>query len=561
LASEIDCSVFGMPALHPFECSGQAVSDKVGEVVSKAANDTVQQLMNSALETFGKIVGSLGTLWVNVPSPQLTKGDADASGYTPTETVTSNFDTILGYVAWIGLFVAVLSIIGFAIMLMRARSEETGLDSLGRLGLVFGGVFLVTSASSLVAWLIPTTAPAGSSTTVGFLQSSTWYIVLTMAVASVIIAGIRMAWTQRGEPVRDLLKSLLTLVMVSTIGLTVIQLAVSAGDAFSVGVLNAATDCDVAADTGTSSCFGTNVAGMIALTAGAPFGSLGILILGLLAIVMTFVQIALMVVRSAMLVLLAGVLPLTASFTNTPTGNQWFRKSLGWLIAFILYKPAAALIYAAAFKLVGTDLFAKDDGGIWSVMTGMALMIMALIALPALMRFIAPMVSAAGGGAAGAAIVGGMAAMGGQAASGATQKISQSTSRTATAGGGGGSGSDSPSGSSSASTGARSAGGSGTSKGAPTGAKSGPSGAQSGAQAAGAGGQAVGAGAGAASGAGGSAAAGGAGTAASGAAAAAGPAAIAVIGAQAIAKGAKKASNATKSAVNDSAGEGPSGSQ
>jgi hypothetical protein len=544
------------------------ISDGVSQVASKAANDTVQQLMNNALETFGKIVGSLGTLWVNVPSPQLTKGDADASGYTPTETVTSNFDTILGYVAWIGLFVAVLSIIGFAIMFMRARSEETGLDSLGRLGLVFGGVFLVTSASSLVAWLIPTTAPAGSSTTVGFLQSSTWYIVLTMAVASVIIAGIRMAWTQRGEPVRDLLKSLLTLVMVSTIGLTVIQLAVSAGDAFSVGVLNAATDCNVAADTGTSSCFGTNVAGMIALTAQSPIGTIGILILALIAILMTFVQVALMVVRSAMLVLLAGVLPLTASFTNTPTGNQWFRKSLGWLIAFILYKPAAALIYAAAFKLVGTDLFSKDDGGIWSIMTGMALMIMALIALPALMRFIAPMVSAAGGGAAGAAIVGGMAALGGQAASGAMQKLGSATNRTATAGGpGGGGGGESPSGSSSASTGARSAGGQGGAKGAPTGAKSGPTGAQTGAQTAGAGAQtagtgaASGAGGGAAAGAGGGAAAGGAGAAAGGAAAAAGPAAIAVIGAQKVAEGAKKASDATKSAVEDSAGEGPSGSQ
>jgi hypothetical protein len=389
-----------------------------------------------------------------------------------------------------------------------------------------------------------------------------------MAVASVIIAGIRMAWTQRGEPVRDLLKSLLTLVMVSTIGLTVIQLAVSAGDAFSVGVLNAATDCNVAADTGTSSCFGTNVAGMIALTAQSPIGTIGILILALIAILMTFVQVALMVVRSAMLVLLAGVLPLTASFTNTPTGNQWFRKSLGWLIAFILYKPAAALIYAAAFKLVGTDLFSKDDGGIWSIMTGMALMIMALIALPALMRFIAPMVSAAGGGAAGAAIVGGMAALGGQAASGAMQKLGSATNRTATAGGpGGGGGGESPSGSSSASTGARSAGGQGGAKGAPTGAKSGPTGAQTGAQTAGAGAQTAGAGAasgaggGAAAGAGGGAAAGGAGAAAGGAAAAAGPAAIAVIGAQKVAEGAKKASDATKSAVEDSAGEGPSGSQ
>jgi len=539
------------------------VSDGASAVASKAANDTVQQLMNNALETFGKIVGSLGTLWVNVPSPELTRGDADASGYTPTETVTSSFDTILGYIAWIGLLVAVLSIIGFAIMFMRARSDETGLDSLGRLGLIFGGVFLVTSASSLVTWLIPTTAPGGSSTTVGFLQSSTWYVVLTMAVASVIIAGIRIAWTQRGEPVRDLLKSMLTLVMVSTIGLTVIQLAVSAGDAFSVGILNAATDCNVAADTGTSSCFGTNVYGMIGLAASSPIGTIGVLILALIAILMTFVQVALMVVRSAMLVLLAGVLPLTASFTNTPTGEQWFRKSLGWLIAFILYKPAAALIYAAAFRLVGTDLFAKDDGGVWSIMTGLALMVIALVALPALMRFIAPMVAPAGGGAAGAAIAGGIGTIAGQGASGAVRKLGSSASRTANEGGGGGEGS-SASGSTSTSTGARSAGGTGAYKGGAAGAKAGATGAQSGAaaQTAGAGvASGAGAGAGAAASAGGGAAAGGAAAGASGAAAAAGPAGIAVIGAQKVAEGAKKVADGVKSAAEDSAGEGPSGSK
>lgn len=555
-----DCSNLIYAGTHAKECATQTVSD----VVSKAANDTVQQLMNNALETFGKVIGSLGTLWVNVPSPQLTKGDSNASGYSPDSTVTSNFDTILGYVAWIGLLVAVLSIIGFAIMFMRARSEETGLDSLGRLGLVFGGVFLITSASSLVAWLIPTTAPSGSSTTVGFLQSSTWYIVLTMAVASVILAGIRMAWTQRGEPVRDLLRSLLTLIMVSTIGLTVIQLAVSAGDAFSIGILNAATDCNVAADTGTSSCFGTNVAGMIALSSTSPIGTIGILILALIAILMTFVQVALMVVRSAMLVLLAGVLPLTASFTNTPTGNQWFRKSLGWLVAFILYKPAAALIYAAAFKLVGTDLFAKDDGGIWSIMTGMALMIIALIALPALMRFIAPMVAPAGGGAAGAAVVGGLAAVGAQAASGALKKLGSSANRTANEGGGGGptSSTSNATGSSPGSTGSRGGDGPGmtsgasASKGAPTGAKAGATGAQSGAAAQTAGAGAAGTGA-AAGGGGASGAAAGAG----GAAAAAGPVGIALVGAQKVAQGAKKAADGVKAATEDAAGEGPSGSQ
>ncbi|MFT2690757.1 type IV secretion system protein [Clavibacter zhangzhiyongii] len=507
------------------DCGGNLLTDVVGSV----AGDTLRQLMDAALETFGKVVASLGTMWVYIPGPQFTKGEGSTDGYSAPDGVQKDFDTLLGYVAWIGLVVAVLSIIGFAILYMRARSAETGMDALGRFGLVLGGVFLITSASSLVAWVIPRTAPDGSTTAVGFLQNSTWIVVLVMAVGSVVLAGIRLAWTQRADPIRELLRSLVTLVMVSTIGLTVIQLAVRLGDAFAVGVLNAATKCDVA-DVG-GNCFGSNIALMMRLTAESPLGTIGILILALIAILISYVQIAMMIVRSAMLVLLAGILPLTASFTNTPTGNQWFRKSLGWLTAFILYKPAAALVYAAAFRLIGTDLFAKDGQGIWAVLTGMALMLIALIALPALMRFIAPMVAPAGG-VSGAAIAGGVMGAAGEAASGAIKQAGSMASRSNSGGGGGAAGAG-PSGAAGASAGARS----GTAaKGAAAGAKAG-------------------------AGASGAAAGGAAGGAAAAGAAVAGPVGLAALGVAKLAEGAKKAAHATKGAVEDAAGEGPSGAR
>lgn len=324
---------------------------------------------------------------------------------------------------------------------------------------------------------------------------------------------------------------MVTLVMVSTIGLTVIQLAVRLGDAFAVGVLNAATKCDVA-DVG-GNCFGSNIALMMQLTAQSPLGTIGVLILALIAILISYVQIAMMIVRSAMLVLLAGILPLTASFTNTPTGNQWFRKSLGWLTAFILYKPAAALVYAAAFRLIGTDLFAKDGQGIWAVLTGMALMLIALIALPALMRFIAPMVAPAGG-VSGAAVAGAVMGGAGEAASGAIKQAGSMASRSS--GGGSGAGGESasgPSGAANASAGARN----GTAaKGAAAGAKAG-------------------------AGASGAAAGGAAGGAAAAGAAVAGPVGLAALGVAKLAEGAKKAAHATRGAVEDAAGEGPSGAR
>jgi len=135
-----------------------------------------------------------------------------------------------------------------------------------------------------------------------------------------------------------------------------------------------------------------------------------------------------MIVRGGLLVVLAGVLPITASFTNTQMGRQWFQKAIGWTLAFILYKPAAALIYAAAFRLTGSDAFGANGVGIVSILTGIGLMILALFALPALLRFVAPMTSAAIGGGSGGLAMGAMgAAMGVEAATGAISRTSSSS--------------------------------------------------------------------------------------------------------------------------------------
>ena len=500
------------------------LGDGIGNVVSKASNDAVQELANRVLEGFGKALASIGTMWVAVPTPVLTAGGGTTK--VPTNHPGSDaFTTILSYITYIGLALAVLSIVALGAMIaLRSRRGE-GMRSIGALGLIFIAIMLISGASALVGALLGGTAPGGSSSTVGFLQNSLWYYVGGLAVLSVIIGGIRMAWEQRAQPGKDVIQSLITLVVVSGAGLAVITLAVTAADAFSVWVLNGATDCDVSA-AGASQCFGTNIATMVALTSTSPIGLIGILVLGTIALLMTYVQVALMVVRGGLLVILAGVLPLTASFTNTQMGKQWFGKVIGWTLAFILYKPAAALIYAAAFSLTGTDAFQKDGGGIWSILTGLALMLMALIALPALLRFVAPMTGVlAGGGASGMALAGGAGMVGGELATGAVRRMSSS-----------GVGATSGGGQSAAPSGASSTGGAV--------ATAGKAAAPSGAGAV----------------AGSSAAVGGA--AAGGAAAAAGPAAPIVLGAKMAGDVARGAANAAKGAVQSAANDstGPSGS-
>lgn len=394
--------------------------------------------------------------------------------------------------------------------------------------------------------------------TVAFLQDGLWYWTAALAVLAVIVGGSRMVWEQRGAPIRELVRSLLTLTLVSGMGLAVIAFLIVASDGFSSWIIDQATDGDGF----------TNAIQAMLVTGQGDTAIFMVIILGLIGIVTSITQIVLMVVRSGMLVVLAGILPTTAAFTNTEMGKQWFQKTIGWTIAFILYKPAAAIVYAVAFRLVdGGEL--SGATALLNSITGLALMVVALFALPALLRFVTPLVGAvASGGGGGMAAGAGAAAMAAMPSgakslgaagrgSGSASPTPASSSSTGGQGPGGGSKS-SPSGSSSTGSGS---GGAKPTPGSSGGGKIGsPSGAPSGAPAG------VPAMAGAGAGGGGPAASGGAGASGGGASgAAAGTKAGAVAGpvgaaAGAAASVASKGAEAVKKVSDEAAGDGPSGS-
>lgn len=283
-------------------------------------------------------------------------------------------------------------------------------DALGALAKAVGdavGSVLTNLATVWVDVGTPNLTTSGNnpSDAVAFIQDSLWWYMAAAAVLSVMVGGARMAWTMRAEPGKDVLRSLMTLTAVSGAGLAVVALAVEAADRFAEWIIDRST-------VGTN--FGENL-GALLLTplltqppgAGTTQPVLIVILLGLVALISSFVQIVLMIVRSGMLVILAGILPLAASFTTTETGRTWFRRCCAWLIAFILYKPAAAIVYATAFRLAGADLFSgSDDSGVLDVLVGVTMMVLAILALPALMRFVTPAVavmSGSGGGGAGMA--------------------------------------------------------------------------------------------------------------------------------------------------------------
>ncbi|WP_400160537.1 hypothetical protein [Arthrobacter sp. BPSS-3] len=238
---------------------------------------------------------------------------------------------------------------------------------------------------------------SAASPVVSMVNGELMVWTVALAVLAVIVGGIRMIWEQRGAPLKELLRSLVTLTLVSGLGLGVISILVVAADAFSAAIINRSTDGKGFAD----------AMKILVMTNQTGVGVFILIVLGLIGLLASLVQVVLMVVRSGMLVILAGILPTTAAFTNTEMGKQWFQKAVGWTIAFILYKPAAAIVYSVAFLLMGSS----GKNALIGSITGFTLMVVALFAMPALMRFVTPMVGAvaSGGGAGAGAAVGAVA--------------------------------------------------------------------------------------------------------------------------------------------------------
>ena len=392
------------------ECSWWEVGCNVDNWVNSTAGKAIENVANAVVEAFGKVITSLGTVWVHIGTPNLTgSGGGSAIKAGSAAPDSANVTLVLGYVMWISLGIAVLALLILGGHIATRMRTGEGFVSVGRVGLVLFAVVLISAAGAIVAGLMPS-GPRNVDGAALFLQSGLWWYMGAAAVMSVIIGGARMAWEQRAEPGRETVKSLLTLVVVAGAGVTIIGLLVAAADSFSVWIINGSLSCDVTTD---SACFGKNMLRLIDLTTNSPAGGLGallIIILGLFAVFTAGFQIMLMVARGGMLVILAGILPMSASFTNTEMGKSWFKKCVGWLVAFVLYKPAAAIVYAAAFQLVGTDVFSDDGTGLLAILTGLTLMVIALFAMPALLRFVTPMVGAMAG-TGGALAVGAAAAL------------------------------------------------------------------------------------------------------------------------------------------------------
>jgi type IV secretion system protein TrbL len=211
---------------------------------------------------------------------------------------------------------------------------------------------------------------SGPGSVIAQVQNITTPIIVFSVIVGIIVAGMKLirASSDTQGDLESLTRGLLLIVAVSVAGATVVALLESGFAEMAQYIL----------DKG----FNGHDVGQTLLTLFSDptgGGSISTIIFGILGIIVSAIQWAIMIFRGAILALLVGILPVAAAGALTNGGMQSFKKVCGWIAAFILYRAAAAIIYATAFLMLGS-------GSSSGIMFGEILIVLSILALPALLR-------------------------------------------------------------------------------------------------------------------------------------------------------------------------------
>ncbi|MFZ8758815.1 hypothetical protein ACO03V_15495 [Microbacterium sp. HMH0099] len=295
---------------------------------------------------------------------------------------------------------------------------------------------LADGAVQFLGWLtsfwINIPSPDVQSDAIGQITSGLHFYTIVLAIVGLLVTLIRMIFSNSFRDGMPAVKMIVNLIVVTGVYTAATTALILAGDSFAPWIIERAT--------GTQDLDLTQLLTTQAImTAGVGPGVL----LGIVALLGSLMNVILMILRGVLVTLVFAFLPALAAASATEAGNQAFKKAQGYLLALILFKPVAAVIYALGLLLIRTppSFTTTDELGasLYHVSVGVMTLLIAGLALPAIIKFIAPVAAggvssafsgaglAAGGVAAGAAVVSlgaGAAAGGALAAKGAATTAS-----------------------------------------------------------------------------------------------------------------------------------------
>ncbi|MFJ6895167.1 hypothetical protein [Streptomyces hokutonensis] len=239
------------------------------------------------------------------------------------------------------------------------------------------------------------------------ISGKTQWIVVYLAVGSLLFASARMAVERRGAAGVTALKGIMRVILVSGAATTIVVAAANVADSYSDYLFNQAVQDSLknvgACDDG-----------------GGISEHFLLLILAFLLLIAGIIHTILMYIRLGVMMIMLGTLPMAAAASMTDWGGGWWRKHIGWMTAWLLYKPAVALVLNAGMAMINAPSepgATTESNAINTRIAGIGVMLLSAIALPALLKVIVPAAAAMGTGNPMAAL--GQA--GSQLASGAVQ--------------------------------------------------------------------------------------------------------------------------------------------
>ncbi|MGO1755782.1 MAG: hypothetical protein ACTHZ6_15730 [Brevibacterium aurantiacum] len=271
------------------------------------------------------------------------------------------------------------------------------------------------------------------SNAVAQIQANLWWYTGAIAILGMLLALGRMVLSNDFKSLIGVAKPIVNLIIVTGTYAVGIRLLDDAGNELAVWLfeqIEANYDGSVGLDA---------LVIMIVMKPEHVTAAIGgALIVGMLALLGSVVLFAFMIFRDVMVLIMLAFMPTLAASTGTETGDQAFKKANGWLLALLLFKPVAAVVIALGVTLMSdnTSISGEAEGGIMRPVSGVIIICLASLALPALIKFVVPAASAGSGAFSGGAALAGAATVAGGAA---VIAASAGTGGAAGAAGGGGS--------------------------------------------------------------------------------------------------------------------------
>ncbi|MFC9440861.1 hypothetical protein, partial [Nocardia sp. NPDC057030] len=260
---------------------------------------------------------------------------------------------------------------------------------------------------ALTFWMkVPNEAASDGGSLFTKINEYTYQAQILLLIASVILSGARLAEARRGATMNEAAESfrMFARVVFSSWMLgAVIVAGTQASDRFAEWIINDSTNGNA-----------KDLAELMVKTSKLQAFSPGlVLIIAIVGLLGALAQIVLAIVRQGLLIIAAGVLPLAAAASGMNVGKQSYQKLIGWIIAFMLWKPVAAIVYMIAFTTAGhvdslTGTNGLPDGEqAQRMLVAIVLLCSVAFVLPALMRLVTPAVAIVGSGGSGLTATGG----------------------------------------------------------------------------------------------------------------------------------------------------------